>query len=425
MPRPTSVRGGVAASKASSGNFISRWFAGRKERKQAAEEEAATIIINDAAKNEGTFITMLQQIRFNESKLPKEALEYRSNAKQRYGDLEYCARWLEQEIARNTSPVCMDIRPLDQKLYLIVARFKEAIELGYKETAFAARAALLNVFPKIRFRLPQVLPAGTENDYARTYVERVSEHVETWLNLLTQAMDSDKTAEALANVEADLKKEENIHEARLDAFEKMLTEDNQKLADYMAIQNATAGAALTPTQKKLKDDMIEMHVQTAVFTVYQKQAEQLKHQCSIYSGHIKALKAAVDSLVIPTDPDALNKYKDEIQKMQRTMAARDQEIEEGLKDFDELRGAMESMEDLPGAVQARQAAAESAMKIIEEVKQRQEQRLKQPASGQLLMELFGLKTEEELAELERQQQQVLNESMVLIEEEEGQLNYNS
>ena len=68
MPRPTTT-GKQASQSASSGNFISRWFSSRKERKKAAEEEAAATIINDAAKNEGAFITMLQQIRFHESKL--------------------------------------------------------------------------------------------------------------------------------------------------------------------------------------------------------------------------------------------------------------------------------------------------------------------------------------------------------------------
>ena len=403
MPRPTTT-GKQASQSASSGNFISRWFSGRKERKKAAEEEAAATIINDAAKNEGAFITMLQQIRFHESKLSKDKLEYRTDPKQRYGDLELCARWLEQEIARNTSPVCLDIRPLDQKIYQIIARYKEAIELGYTDTAFAARAALLDVLPKIRFRLPQVLPAGIENDYARSYIERCSEHAETWVNLLTQTLDADKTYEAILRVEAELEKKTQVHEERLDAFAKMLQENSDKLADYMAVQSADSDSQLTPSQKQLRNDMIEVHVQTAVFTVYQKQAEQLKQIRTVCSGRVEALKAAIKSLVIPTDPNSLNKYKDEIQKMRETMAARDQEIEESLKDFEDLQGAMEAMDDLPGAVHARQSAANAVMKLIDDVKLRQEQRLKAPVSGQLLMDIYGIKSEEEMKQIEIQRQ---------------------
>ncbi|MBR4308138.1 MAG: hypothetical protein IKT58_00940 [Oscillospiraceae bacterium] len=424
MPRPTST--GRRITNTSSGNSFTKWLAGRKERKKAAEEEAALTIINDAAKNEGTFITMLQQIRFHESKLPKEKLEYRSKENQRYGDLEYCARWLEQQIAKNSSPVCFDIRPLDRKLYQVVARYKEAIELGYPETAFAARAALVDVFTKIRFRLPQVSPEENEQEFARTYVERCCEHIDTWINLLSQELDADKTAEAIAKEEAELEKKEKLHEAKLDALEKMIEEDPSKLSDYLALSNATAETELTASQKRLKDDMIEQHVQTAVFAVYQKQVSQLRHIRTVITGRVEALKAAVLELVIPTDANSLNKYKDEIAKMRERMAARDQEIEESLKDFEDLQGAIQSMEDLPGAVQARQAAAASAMTMIENLKKRQEARIKEPVSGQYLMEIFGLKSKEEMEEVERQRQKAeeIIRSRINQTEDENQLNYN-
>ena len=425
MPKP------VASSRSNKGrdNSLTSWWKNRKERKKAEAEEAAAKIIDNAAKNENTFCTVLQGIRFDKSKLPESMLEAKSNEKQPCGDLEYTARWLEQELRRNTQPVTMDVGPLDRNLYQIILRFKEAVEQGYVREAYASRAALISTFNNIRFRLPQVLPQNAEEEYAREYVKVCANHAEGWLNLMTQARMADNFAEDLARQEAELEKKTAKQEARKDEFLKSAEADEErKNALIKLMQPTTRFEDLTPYEKKLRATCIEMDIDRTVIRISEKAVEQTRIQLTQAKGRMDILQAGLAAVKIPVDPNAMNKYQDEIKKIMEGMAKQDQEIEESIKHFDNIRGQIEAMDDLPGEIAMRETAAHSIEQTMEELRKRQEAKLTNPQGGINILEMFGLKNQQEmeqaLAQQEAERQQQLLMAQQEQEQTEGQLLYN-
>ncbi len=425
MPKP------VASSRNNRGreNTLTSWWKNRKERKKAEAEEAAAKIIDNAAKNENTFCTVLQGIRFDKSKIPADKLNFKSNEKQPCGDLEHTARWLEQELMRNTQPVTMDVSILDRTLYQIILRFKEAVEQGYVREAFAARAALISTFNNIRFRLPQTLPQNAEEEYAREYVKVCASHAEGWLNLMTQARMADNFAEDLDRQEKELEKKTVKHEAHLDEFLKAAEGDNEQRNAIMKLMQTTIPfAELSPYEKKLRATCIEMDIDKTVIRVSEKAVEQTRIQLTQAKGRMDMLQAGLAAVKIPVDPNAMNKYQDQIRKIMEGMARQDQEIEESIKHFENIRGQIDAMDDLPGEIAMREKAAHSIEETMEELRKRQEAKLENPAGGINLLEMFGLKNQQEMEqalaeqELERQQQMLLAEQE--MEQTEGQLLYN-
>lgn len=426
MPRP----GSATNSNRTKDNSLVAWWKNRKERKKLEAEEAAAKIIDNAVKNENTFCTVLQGIHFNKSKLPAEKLEHKSKPNQPCGDLELAARWLEQELRRNTLPVTMDVSPLDRNLYQIILRFKEAVEQGYTKEAFAARAALISTFTNIRFRLPQVLPQDGAEEYAREYIKVCADHVEGWLNLMTQARIADNFAADLERQEKELDKKNKKHETNLDKFMEYVENDPERNAAFLTLAKGDVPfSELSPMARKLRAESIELDIDRVVLSVAEKCVQQTRIQLTQAEGRMDMLQVGLAAIKIPVDPNAMNKYQDEIKKIMEGMAKQDQEIEESIKYFEDIRGQVKAMDDLPGEIAVREATARSIEETMGELKKRQDAKLAGPQAAISIMELYGLKSKEEmeqaLAEQEILMQEILAQQEQEQEETEGELNYNS
>lgn len=403
------------------------WWKNRQAKKKEEEEKAAIAIIDKAIENENTFCNMLDSIDFRASKLPKEKLNYKSpKNKSNYGDLEFMAKFIVQEIRRNPYSVSIDVRPLDKVLYQIIRKYKEAIENGHPHQAFAARVALRESFQKIRFRLPQVLPEGHEQQYARDYIKACARHAESWLHLITQAQLADQADENVENQKRAHDKLAEESAKKKEAHLKNVRSDPEKEAAMVQILKGTPFAELSPVAQKLFSEAVELRVDDTVIEIARRQLNQNMIQAKLAQGRVNTLRVSLSNLVLPIDPNAMDHYNDELNAMQERMAKMDQEIEESIHSFDELNERIKSLDELPGAQASREFAAKGIQDLFEQKAAEQNAKLARSHGFANLFEMFGVKTEEEMEQALAEQALLAQEDMYeedYLEETESELNY--
>ena len=405
MPRPdfSSRRTGPGA-KAASPNPFAAWIQERKERRQAAQEQASRMITNQIAQNESAIIDQLSSIDFLHSQLPRNVLEHKSKPDRPCGDLEYASICIVQTLLANPQTVKVDIRKLDEKMLALAMLFKQAVEQGDSRAAYAAKGALVRAVNEIRPRVPQEQP-----ELAKQFVELNAKYLEEWITLVSLAQVADRTKQ---NVDAqralsNAKKEKNEN-AVSELAERIEKDPSYSRAFFEIHENDTPEARVnwTEEQKQIHRLMIELRMNRATLALSDQLLHQREIDLSVKEAQVDALNVKVAEVPIVADPNLMNKFQEEIDELFDQLAASDAEIEEMLKTMDDIEGRIAQLDSAPGTVRAREVAAEEAEEVVREIQRRQA-----AESGELASETpaylkrLGILSAEELAERQRRVQE--------------------
>lgn len=422
MPRPEfSTRPG----RTSKSKGISGWIQGRKERKKALAEQTAKIITDDTAKNETAIIDTLSSIDFIHSRLPKEVLEAKSNPNRPCGDLEYASKAICRMLLKNPQTLSLDLRKLDEKLLTISMLFKQSIEQGDKRAAFAAKAALVRGINDIRTRIPANSP-----ELFNQFIEANAKYLDSWITLVGLAQVADRMEQNAEEQKALLTLKEEKHKKALEQLKSIIQEDSVKaeiFADIVNHDTPEERAKWTQEQRDMHKLLIEkrmdgVHLQLDSLLLQQKETDLASKE-----SQIETLYSKVASQEIVADPNLMNKFREEVDKMFEELAASDAEIDETLRLMDDIEGRIAQMDKAPGAVRAREVVAEEGEAAIEEIKRMQDIEIgNQAKRTDEKLKSLGILSKEDEATLKRQaeeaQQKAMEEMLnaVFDSSEEGQ-----
>lgn len=367
MPRPEfSTRPG----RTTKSKGISGWIQGRKERKKALAEQTAKIITDDTAKNETAIIDTLSSIDFIHSRLPEEVLEAKSNPNRPCGDLEYASKAICRMLLKNPQTLSLDLRKLDEKLLTISMLFKQSIEQGDKRAAFAAKAALVRGINDIRTRIPANSP-----ELFNQFIEANAKYLDSWITLIGLAQVADRMEQNVEEQKALLTSKEEKHKKVLEQLKSIIQEDSVKaeiFADIVNHDSPEERAKWTQEQRDMHKMLIEkrmdgVHLQLDSLLLQQKETDLASKE-----SQIETLYSKVASQEIVADPNLMNKFREEVDKMFEELAASDAEIDETLRLMDDIEGRIAQMDKAPGAVRTREVVAEEGEAAIEEIKRMQD-----------------------------------------------------
>lgn len=413
MPRPDfskAKNGGV-----SSRNPFAAWLAHRKEAKQAAAEQAAKAITNDTAKNEAAIVDKLASIDFLHSKLPKEVLEAKSDPNRPYGDLEYASRAIQKLLIKNPQSLSADIRPIDEKLLTLAILFKQSVEQGDEKAAFAAKAGLLRGLTHIRNKIPENQP-----ELFKIFVETNAKYLDSWVTLVNLSQVSDRMKQNVER-ERELYNDEKVKcDNDTDALYELLKNDYEMNKAYQEIIENDSVENRVRWDDKQRDVhimMVERRMAKARLNLKNFMLIKGEEELSTKNNEVEVLYAKVAKLPIITDPNLINKYKEQIDKLFEELAATDVEIDESLQLLDEIDGRIEQLDNAPGAVRAREVAAMEAEKALEDIRELQLKRAGiLEAKAKAGLKDLGLYSEEELKVLKKElDEQQAREAEKLIE----------
>lgn len=430
MSRPELFPTKTAKSNSnSSGNPVANWLAGRKERRNRTADEAARLVTNEIAENEAMFIEKLESIDFFRSKLPKEDLEKKTRKEQPCGDLEYAVRGIIQLLQRSTKIIKMDIRPIDQKLMTLVLLYSEAIELGYPQMAWAARVALVRGFNEIRSKISQNQPTLTKQ-----FVEVNTAYLEQWITLVGMAQVADQMQANVKKQKREYDQKKTARDECLDALKgKLQKNDDYVVAfNYIREHNTPADRAKwTDVQRKVHTMCVEQRMLDVNLELNTNLLSQQEIQLASKIAQVKMLSTATATTPIVCDPNLMNKFREDVDKLMLEMAKADQEIDETLTYMDDVEGRIRQLENAPGAIRAREVITEQAEKMLAEIQKRQKEQGKESQERiDAKRQALGILSEEEEKALQAtvmaEQAKVLAD-LVATEgqsEEEGEANVN-
>ena len=423
MPRPdySKAKNGGTSSK----NPFAAWLAHRKEAKAQAAEQAAKAITNDTAKNEAAIVDKLASIDFLHSRLPKEVLEAKSDPNRPYGDLEYASRAIQKILIKNPQTLTADIRSIDEKLLTLAILFKQAVEQGDEKAAFAAKAGLLRGLTNIRNKIPENQP-----ELFKIFVETNTKYLDSWVTLVNLSQVSDRMRQNVEREREMYADEKEKNDASTDALYELLKNDPETNKAYQEIlENDTVENRVrwNDKQREVHIMMVERRMAKARLNLKNFMLVKGEEELSAKNNEVEVLYAKVAKMPIVTDPNLMNKYKEQIDKLFEELAASDVEIDESLQLLDEIDGRIEQLDNAPGAVRAREVASIEAEKTLEDIKDLQLKRagvLNSKAKAGL--KELGLYSDEELAQLKKElDEQEAREAEKLIEvievsEDEGE-----
>jgi hypothetical protein len=428
MPRPdfSKARSGRGTT---SRNPFAAWLAHRKEAKMAAAEQAAKIITNDTAKNEAAIVDKLASIDFLHSKLPKEVLDAKSDPNRPYGDLEYASRAIQSILLKNPQSLSADIRSIDEKLLTLSILFKQAIEQGDEKAAFAAKAGLLRGLTNIRNKIPENQP-----DLFKLFVETNTKYLDSWVTLVNLSQVSDRMKQNVEREREMYASEKEKCDNDTDALYELLKNDyemNQAYQEIIENDSVENRIRWNDKQREVHIMMVERRMAKARLNLKNFMLVKGEEELSTKNNEIEVLYAKVAKMPIVTDPNLMNKYKEQVDLLFKELAETDVEIDESLQLLDEIDGRIEQLDNAPGAVRAREVAAMEAEKALEDIRNLQ---LKKAgvleAKAKAGLKELGLYSEDELKVLKKElEEQQAREAEKLIEsievsEDEGEYIHN-
>lgn len=435
MPRPgMTERGAGSSGGRKSSNPISNWLARRKERRTQMEEQASRMITNDIARNEATIIDQLNSIDWLKSKLPRTALDEKSNEKQPCGDLEFAARVIVRQLQKNPKAIKMDIRKIDQKLLTLVLLYKQAVEYGDIRAAYAAKGALVRGFKDIRSRIPENQP-----ELAKQFVEANTQYLDQWITLVNLAQKADRQKQNLESTREEHAKLKGEFDERIHTFADKLKTDTEYGEVYMSILRHNAPeerAKWTDIQRRVHMDMVEQRLGRVNLDLNGRVLYHRELDLAETESQVDMLHTSVAALEIVADPNLLNKFRESVDNLFTQLAASDAAIDASLQLMDDIEGRIKALDFAAGSQRQKEVVAEEAELVLEEVKKQQEIHAGQSKlKGMKIREELGLLSDEQLAEKRRQaeieEQRAMEElaqmqaelEAEVLEEEQGQLLY--
>ena len=407
MPRPEfSTRPG----RTSKSKGISGWIQGRKERKKALAEQTAKIITDDTAKNETAIIDTLSSIDFIHSRLPEEVLEAKSNPNRPCGDLEYASKAICRMLLKNPQTLSLDLRKLDEKLLTISMLFKQSIEQGDKRAAFAAKAALVRGINDIRTRIPANSP-----ELFNQFIEANAKYLDSWITLVGLAQVADRMEQNAEEQKALLTSKEEKHKKALEQLKSIIQEDSVKaeiFADIVNHDSPEERAKWTQEQRDMHKLLIEKRMDGVILQLDRLLLQQKETDLASKESQIETLYSKVASQEIVADPNLMNKFREEVDKMFEELAASDAEIDETLRLMDDIEGRIAQMDKAPGAVRAQEVVAEEGKAAIEEIKRMQDIEIgNQAKRTDEKLKSLGILSKEDEAILKRQAEEAQQKAM--------------
>lgn len=395
----------------------------------AAAEQAAKIITNDTAKNEAAIVDKLASIDFLHSKLPKEVLDAKSDPSRPYGDLEYASRAIQSILLKNPQSLSADIRSIDEKLLTLSILFKQAIEQGDEKAAFAAKAGLLRGLTSIRNKIPENQP-----DLFKLFVETNTKYLDSWVTLVNLSQVSDRMKQNVEREREMYASEKEKCDNDTDALYELLKNDyemNQAYQEIIENDSVENRIRWNDKQREVHIMMVERRMAKARLNLKNFMLVKGEEELSTKNNEIEVLYAKVAKMPIVTDPNLMNKYKEQVDLLFKELAETDVEIDESLQLLDEIDGRIEQLDNAPGAVRAREVAAMEAEKALEDIRNLQ---LKKAgvleAKAKAGLKELGLYSEDELKVLKKElEEQQAREAEKLIEsievsEDEGEYIHN-
>lgn len=424
MPRPnlTARRPGTAGV-GQPRNPIANWLEKRKDRRIQAENEAARLITNKITQNENIIMDTLSSIDFFNSKLPKEVLERKAKPEHRCGDLEYATKAIIATIKRNPQTIKMDIRKIDQKILTLVLLFKQSVEQGDEEAAYAARAGIARAVHDIRCRIPHEQP-----ELSRQFVDTNTEYLDQLITLVLQAQQADRTKENVERQRKLLEKAEAEYEETLDHLQNKIEKDVRIAEAYDKLNKRTHTrdrSDWTKEERELHSILVGRRMEKVNLDLKRQMLQQQETYLMTTKGKMDVLFTHAANLPIPTDPDLLNKFQESVDNLFKRMLETDAQIESALKTMDDIEGRMQQLNNASGSKLAMEVAAEEAERTLAEIQDRQRIESGEAAlQHKKLLEDLGILTEEQLAEQRKQVEEKLREQEEeLLEEQESERLY--
>ena len=403
MPKPTS-RGTASQPSNPFQAFLQR----RKDHKMSKEEERAKQVINDAARSETEVIKTLQSISFLRSKLPKEYLEFKSNPNNALGDLEDAKQSAIDSLNRATTATKVDMKPIDARLLQIATRYKNAIEQGDLNTAFAAKAALNTGVEKIRSRVPAVPEENVDN-----FIKKSAEYLGDWCTMidLATAFDDEtrRVDELTANVagqEADWERQKEELKASLEG-----DEDFQIAYRHIMEHDSTSDRLKWNSRHwEVFDSLLQRRLSKLELGMARATLSNHKALLQLKKSRLDSMQTNLSALR-DTDPvDLLNSFDEAMDRFFDDLAQADTEIAESMKKINEFEGRLKQLELGPGNQALKETVAEEAEAFLREMKEEQDEELENLKPGGNLLREFGISTDEEhneqMEQLRQEQEQV-------------------
>ncbi len=402
MPKPTS-RGTASQSSNPFQAILQR----RKEKKMTKEDERARTVINNAARSETEVIKTLQSISFLRSKLPKEYLEYKSDPNSALGDLEDAKQSAINSLSRATAATKVDLKPIDARLLQIATRYKNAIEQGDLNTAFAAKAALNTGVEKIRARVPAVPEENADN-----FIKKSAEYLGDWCTMIDLATAFDDEERRVSELTANVAGQEADWERQKDELKGSLENDTDFQIAYRHIMEHDS------TSDRLKwnsrhwevfDNLLQRRLSKLELGMARASLSSHKALLQLKNSRLESMRTNLSALR-DTDPiDLLNSFDEAMERFFDDLAKADTEIAESMKTINEYEGRLKQLELGPGNQALKETVAEEAEAFLREMKEEQDEELENLKPGGNLLREFGVATDEEhneqVEQLKQQQEQ--------------------
>lgn len=413
----------AGGSKAAPANPFKAWRDGRKERKRQLEEEAARAILNETAGKENAIIRELEQVDFDNSRLPKSVLEEKAKPEQRYCDLEMGTRHLIYELRNNTQPVKADVRKIDEQLWKLAKLLRQAVEQGDPEAAKAAKAGLAYGIMRIRFCIPDSQP-----EFLKDFVDLNVKYLEEWITLVNMSQVIDKNNENLQLMKARVNADRRDADKERDELSDKLESDpafRDAYAHILDFDGTDDRLKWTPLQRQLHQTMIRGVLKRTIANLNEALLAQKETLQDVKRQNRRMLFNKLSDVPVFEDPNLMNKYKESVDALFDEMTKADTEIEESLKMFDEIDGRIKQLDYMPGAIRANEMAAERAQQMLNEIKANQQRVIEGAGGGISLKDLGILSTEEVEEQKEQVRQEAAEQEQQVERQAQRQLLYES
>ncbi len=311
------------------------WFDKIKKEINETNSDIETLAQNITTRkteNDRKIIQLLKGIDFVSSGLSAEILDKKTNPNQWCGDLQYAVEILINHLTHDTPRGDnIDMSEIDRSLYLIARMFEGAVIHGEVETAFAAKAGLMNGFFNIRNKI-----FSLDDNVRDNYMQACKKYLDSYYLYIAVKNIIDKSNENLRRKQDNLAGEFRKLEKNKDKMAYMITVSPELVDQLSVIQQQTylqSHFMWSPEIVDLYRMLVEFRITQSglLFKGYLLEAEEKR--IYFYKEIATKLEDIVRTVPVPEDPDILLK----LQKMMEGTISKAEKID---SDFDVLGNMM-------------------------------------------------------------------------------------
>ena len=310
----------------------------------------AGCITPDKTVNNQLMIRELLAVDFRSSRIPREILDRKRDRRQPCGDLEYSVRTMIRELQLDTKPSEIDMTETDRYLYLIIRILQNAVAQGNVETAFAARAGLMNGLLRVRNQL-DTPDRSIRDNYLRASVK----YLETCYLYISVKNMIDISNGNMSIKRRQLSNEYNKLEDSKDSMVMIIKESPglvEQLRDILGQTYLGSHYMWDERTLELYEMMVRMRIAESGLRFKGFQIETEEKRLAFLTETASKLEDIVSMIPVPEDPDILEKITGLIDDV----INRAEQID---KDYDDMGRLMDSFKQRMNAIgeRSRQRAA--------------------------------------------------------------------